>query len=278
MSSEQSMSNTIASDMGSGRVPAIKKLGFYANWGPQAWIDMWMSNNMLVKKGMLVISHTYLPILRLCADPEQIDRDYQAIRARREETKLLDSPREKWRKRYGNFVRECEWSLLEIRKHYSQKQYEDIVVGTNVAIAKETSADFLDMMNSMSDKKPDKKPKKTKAKSSSSDSKKPSRWSTFLFETFNPAHWLTGPASVTHFDPDNGLTIMEIPDCGWHTCAKAESLPNPDALPQEGCLLICKGAFEDLFHGAGGGLKMEFDPHLPETSCTVRMSWQVDQG
>ena len=26
----------------------------------------------------------------------------------------------------------------------------------------------------------------------------------------------------------------------------------------------------------GGGLKMEFEPHLPETSCTVRMSWQTD--
>ena len=25
----------------------------------------------------------------------------------------------------------------------------------------------------------------------------------------------------------------------------------------------------------GGGLKMEFEPHLPETSCTVRMTWQT---
>ena len=32
---------------------------------------------------------------------------------------------------------------------------------------------------------------------------------------------------------------------------------------------------EALFNGAGGGLKMEFDPHLPQTSCTVRMSWQT---
>ena len=26
------------------------------------------------------------------------------------------------------------------------------------------------------------------------------------------------------------------------------------------------------------GLKMEFDPHLPETSCTVRMSWETSQS
>ncbi|EEB80510.1 hypothetical protein GPB2148_3328 [marine gamma proteobacterium HTCC2148] len=47
-------------------------------------------------------------------------------------------------------------------------------------------------------------------------------------------------------------------------------------MPEEGCLNICKGPFEALFNGEGGGLKMEFDPHLPETSCTVRMSWATD--
>jgi hypothetical protein len=25
-----------------------------------------------------------------------------------------------------------------------------------------------------------------------------------------------------------------------------------------------------------GGLKMQFEQHLPETSCTVTMSWKVD--
>ncbi|WP_101758029.1 hypothetical protein [Oceanicoccus sp. KOV_DT_Chl] len=261
----------IASDKPDNHANLPKKSGLYANWGPQAWIDMWMSNSMLVKKGMNIISHTYLPILRLTAgDKEQIDRDYGLIRARRETVHFFDSPREKWRKRYGNFVRECEWCLLELRKYYSQKQYEEIVIGTNVDIGKETSADFIAMMKSMSDKNKGKKTKRSK-----DGSTKPGRWSTFLFETFNPAHWLTGPASITEFDPANGLTVMEIPDCGWHTCAKAESLPNPGALPQEGCLLICKGPFEAMFNGEGGGLKMEFDPHLPETSCTVRMSWDA---
>ena len=75
-------------------------------------------------------------------------------------------------------------------------------------------------------------------------------------------------------DPANGVAVMEVPDCAWHVCPAAESLPDPNALPEEGCLLICKGAFEALFDGRDGGLRMEFDPHLPETSCTVRMTWQ----
>jgi hypothetical protein len=62
----------------------------------------------------------------------------------------------------------------------------------------------------------------------------------------------------------------------WHICAAAKSLPNPDALPEQGCLLICKGAFEKLFNGKDGGLSVEFDPHLPETSCTVRMNWETE--
>jgi len=102
----------IASDQGSGRVAAVKKFGFYYNWGPQAWIDMWMSNSMLVKKAMPLISHTFVPILRLSGDKEQVDRDYAEIKSRRERIKWSDSPREKWRKRYGNFVREVEWALL----------------------------------------------------------------------------------------------------------------------------------------------------------------------
>ena len=260
----------IASDRGAGRMPPGQQGGWYYHWGPQAWIDMWMSNSMLVKKAMPIVSHTFVPILRLSGDKTQIDQDYTEIKSRRETIRWHDSPREKWRKRYGNFVREVEWALLELRKYFNQQQYEDIVIGTSVALSHENSPEFLKMMNSMSEKNKSRKPRR----GTTVGPQKPGRWSTFLFETFNPAHWLTGPATITEYDPANGLTVMEIPDCGWHTCGPRDRLPNPDALPEEGCLHICKGPFEALFNGEGGGLKMEFDPHLPETSCTVRMSWQ----
>ena len=51
------------------------------------------------------------------------------------------------------------------------------------------------------------------------------------------------------YDPANGLTVMYIPECGWHTCGPQDRLPNPNALPEEGCLHICKGPFEALFKG-----------------------------
>jgi hypothetical protein len=54
----------------------VKQGGIVYEWGPQAWIDMWISNTMWVKKAMPIISHTFIPILRLTADTEQIDLDY----------------------------------------------------------------------------------------------------------------------------------------------------------------------------------------------------------
>ena len=47
--------------------------------------------------------------------------------------------------------------MLELRKHYSQKQCEEIVIGTCVSTAEETTADFIEMINSMSGKNKNKR-------------------------------------------------------------------------------------------------------------------------
>ena len=241
--------------------------GLLYHWGPQAWIDMVMSKRMLVDRGGPMVPYTFLPILRLSGDPEQIDRDWEEIKGRREKVRLTDSPRERWRKRYGNFVREIEWALLELRKHFTQEQYERIVVGTSVALAHENSTDFIEMMNSMTEQS-------ASATPDADGSTEPGRWQKLMFEMFNPAGFLTGPAEITEYDPGRGEVTMFIPDCAWHVCGAQESLPNPDKLPEEGCLLICKGAFEELFNGEDSGLSIRFEPDLPETSCTARMSWK----
>ncbi len=246
--------------------------GLLYKWGPQAWIDMVMSKRMLVDRAGPLVPYTFLPILRMSADPEEIDRGWAEIKTRRERIRLFDSPRERWRKRYGNFVREVEWALLELRKHFSQEQYESIVVGTAAALGRENSAEFFDMMDGMA-KEPAEKTKK-KTKRARDGSTEPTWLQTLMFDMFNPAGFLTGPAKITEYDPAGGKVTMYIPDCAWHVCGRREDLPNPDKLPEEGCLLICKGAFEALMNGEDTALKMEFEPHLPETACTARMSWK----
>ena len=63
---------------------------------------------------MLIINHTFVPILRLsCNDRNKPEADYLELKSRRETIKLAKAPREKWRKRYGNLIREM-WALLEL--------------------------------------------------------------------------------------------------------------------------------------------------------------------
>ena len=70
--------SVIATDQSPARAPA--RTGFLYQWGPQAWIDMWMSKKMLVDKAMPIVSHSLLPILRLSGDKDEIDAGYREIR------------------------------------------------------------------------------------------------------------------------------------------------------------------------------------------------------
>ncbi len=269
MQSDTIAESEVAQPEGTRTAPVAKR-GLLYHWGPQAWIDMVMSHFMLVRQGTTTLTYTFVPLLRITADAERIDREWKEIKLLREKMRLLDSPRERWRKAYGNFVREFEWVLLELRQHFTAEEYEEIVIGTVTALAYENSSRFLEGMNSMADQPPPKKAELTDGPNEMG------RLQKLMLDMFNPAGFLTGPAEITEFDPANGRTTMEVPDCAWHICAAQETLPNPNALPEQGCLLICKGAFEKIFDGKDGGLKMEFDPHLPQTSCTVYMSWKTD--
>ncbi|MEZ5568019.1 MAG: hypothetical protein R3E54_06735 [Halioglobus sp.] len=87
----------------------------------------------------------------------------------------------KWRKRYGNFVREVEWALLE-RQHFNQQQYEEIVDRAPlVVLSYETSGD-LKMMNSMSEKKQ----KQEATESGSAGPTEPAAGSTFCLKPSIP--------------------------------------------------------------------------------------------
>ncbi len=177
-------SNPAAS--GNASVAPARKPGLLYNWGPQAWIDMIMSRQMIVKRAWPLIPYTFLPILRLTTDAARIDREWIDMRSRREQVRWFDSPRERWRKSYGSFVREAEWALLELRKHFTPAQYEDIVVGTSVALAHENSQGFLAMMNSLTDTKPS-------HEAAAGGPKKPAGLQKLAFEMFNPAASSPGP-------------------------------------------------------------------------------------
>ncbi|MCZ7530188.1 MAG: hypothetical protein M5U31_07455 [Acidimicrobiia bacterium] len=242
--------------------------GLSYNYGLQAIIDMAMSQRMIAERGGPMVQFTLVPMIRIAADdPAEVDRAYLDICSRREKIRLWDSPRERWRKNYGNFVREMEWALLELRKYFTQEQYEEIVVGTGAALARQGSQKEIDFLNKQAQKA------EAERQRNPGKQQKNTRLRELLLKIFDPGRFsafLVGESEITEMDPDAGTAVMEVPNCAWHTCGDPDSLPNPDALPEQGCLLICKGVFERVFDGSEG-IKMEFDPHLPETSCTIRI-------
>lgn len=262
---------TVAEKTKSAPASTARRKGFAYNYGLQAIIDMWMCERMVAERGAQVVKLTYLPMIRVAADdPDQVMRDYARVLERRERIRFWNSPRERWRKNYGNFVRESEWALLELRKYFTQGQYEEIVVGTGAAFARLDSQKEIDFMNAGA--------RKAKAKRDSrapGNPPGPGVLQRTLSKVLDPgrfAGFLVGESEISEIDVEAGTSVMEVPNCAWHSCPDPASLPNPDALPEQGCLLICKGVFERVFDGADG-IKMEFDPHLPEPSCTIRISF-----
>jgi hypothetical protein len=243
-----------------------QRRGLIYNWGPQALIDMMMSKKMIAGRGGPMVQFTFVPMIRIASsDPEAVDRAYLEIRSRREKVRFFDSPRTRWRKYYGNFVREIEWALLELRPYFSQAQYEEIVIGSGAALARQDSQREIDALDNAA--------RKSRAEREQSPGRR-HRMKELVAKIVDPgrfAAFLVGDSEITEMDTATGTAVMEVPNCAWHTCADPSTLPNPNALPEQGCLLICKGVFERVF-SSPDGVRMEFDPHLPETSCTIRLS------
>ena len=91
------------------------------------------------------------------------------------------------------------------------------------------------------------------------------RMTVFMFEkVFNMTGWLAGDVKVHEVDLREGMMVMEYTDCHMLRA------PRLKKLPEESCLLACKGACEKLFEQ--GPLRMTLDTRLPETNCEVRMT------
>ncbi len=251
-----------------GATPGAYPEGFRHSWGLQAIIDMLMARRMMAERGDLTVKMTLLPILRVTAeDPEEIENGYLDVRARRERVRPWDSPRERWRKWYGNFVREIEWALLELRKNITPAQYEELVVGTLATLARIDSGREIAWLN--------RQVRRSRSKRGQGPPEEPGAIGRLALGVLDPSRFtgfLVGESEITEIDPAAGTATMEVPNCAWHTCPDPDSLPIPGALPEQGCLLVCKGLFERVFDGSEG-VQMLFDPHLPETSCTIRVSF-----
>lgn len=243
-------------------------------WNLQAWLDFIMAKILLGRVGD-VIPKTYMPILRLvCEDPEKADVEYAHVVSKREKVRLFDSPREKWRKIYGGYVRELEWVYGELRKCFPAQEYQDLVIDIMARtirywlgallpqIEKATrpkSADGSEINPHAPGQEPSWLARKMAEGMEKSINGPIGKW---FLANLNPANFMVGPVEMS-MQP-HGELEMFIPRCWMHTA------PSEGHTHDQACVQGCKGACERVF-GPGTMAHMVFEPHLPDYSCTLRI-------
>ncbi|UGT44073.1 hypothetical protein LTV02_12090 [Nocardia yamanashiensis] len=206
--------------------------------------DDLIMRSMLTKVGD-VPEGVLLPVLRVVADDRAaVDAAWTAVAAGRTGNRLLEGPRWSWKRRYGQFVRELEWTSTELTKVLPAEEVTDLV------------ADAVSL--------------------------RLRRWLRYLLPAFGSvrlvprrlypavmdagvsvATFLVGPIHRVGEEAD-GTLVYEIPECAMHT-----SVSSPQAQVNS-CLMGCKAACERVFD-AHSAMPLEFDPHLPGLSCTLRV-------
>ena len=245
----------------------------WQRWNLQAWLDFAMVRILMGRVGD-VIPKTYMPILRLvCEDPAKADADYARVIGMREPVRLLDSPREKWRKLYGSYIRELEWVYGELRQHFPAREYQDLVIDIMARTIRDWLGTILPQIEKATRKPtadgPDVDPslgrkhswlaRKMAAGMEKSINGPVGKW---FLNNVNPAGFMVGPVEMS-MQP-NGELEMYIPRCWMHTA------PCEGQTHDQACVQGCKGACERVF-GPGTMAHMMFEPHLPEYSCTLRI-------
>jgi hypothetical protein len=250
-------------------------------WNPQAWVDYFMIKVMMNRVGD-VIPKTYVPILRLVSeDSGKVDDGYRRVVAVREPIRAFDSPRDRWRKMYGSYIRELEWVYGELQGIFPKHEYEELVVD----IMARTIRDALGAMLPSVEKST--RTADRAAHDPHAPGRQPSivaRWAARTFERvmngaigrwmmthMNPVNAIVGPVEMKLLP--GGRLQMYIPRCWMHTA------PGDGKTQDQTCLLGCKGACERVF-GPQSVAPMLFEPELPDFACTltVKMGGGAQQG
>lgn len=235
------------------------------HWSLQAWLDFAMAK-ILVRRVSDVIPKTYMPILRLVSDdPAKADADYAAVLALREPVGFFDSPREKWRKIYGSYIRELDWVFGELREHFPAAEYQELVIDIMARRIRDWLGALLPTLEASTRSRaaglgmhaPGQKPSRTARAMERAINGRIGRW---LMSRLNPASFMVGPVEM-EMQPGGELK-MSIPRCWMHTA------PCDGRTQDQACVQACKGACERVF-GADSIAPMIFEPHLPDYSCTI---------
>jgi len=226
---------------------------FREQYGMKAWWAAFVIHSEMKHMGGL-IEETYLPILRLMyEDPERVQRDWEAVKAERNAVRRLDSPYARWKKTYGNFVRELEWAFGELEPRMSEPDFEDLVVYTMCG----RLDSWVGWMKTLLRRLDRRTPGGIAAATRGSSAAKASARSMAMMAP------IVGDIEIR--GSEDGVMVCYIPDCAMHKVVS-------DSAPQtRACLYGCKAACE-AFMGPEDPMSIHFEPNLPAFDCVMRVS------
>ncbi len=236
--------------------------GLQAIWDPRAVRGIVGGMDYLVPQ-------TLMPVLRLVSgDPAGVDRSYAAVLAQREPTRRFDSPRERWRKGYGRFVRELEWASQQLKTHLSDEEYRALVSGAVARAIEQWAGALKPKFAQLFEVQTGEKVRSRSARLKELERKLTKLISQNMFKHFNAVSFMVGPMQIRQIDVEGGYMEAYIPECAMHMVVGTGK-------PQEeACVVSCKGGTELAF-GKDSPLRIELEPHLPGLSCTMRAYWDV---
>lgn len=222
------------------------------HYGARAWwAAIAIRSEMRHLGGM--IDQTYLPILRLVAeDAKRVEIDWSGVKERRRPIRFFDSPHTRWKKTYGNFVRELEWAYRELHGYLSEPDFEDLVVSTMGYRLDSWIGWTKRLLRRLDARAPG-------GLGASFDRPEVARMNAKFMAVASP---IVGEIEV--LGVENGVVVCYIPDCAMHKVVS-------DTEPQTyACLYGCKAACE-AFMGPDDPMTIHFEPNLPAFDCLMRV-------
>ncbi len=246
-------------------------------WGAQAQWDAWAVESLLTHVGH-VVPHTLLPVLRMTSgEPERVDRAYAALKAQTGDDPITrESPRARWRRHYGGFVREIEWATGELVQQLAEAEVERLVVdevsrGVEAWLSA-VKPGFASLYAKDHGRQGDAyslRARLGRVIEQRLGAGAGKHLASHLFDPFNVVSFMVGEIEVESFDAAGSLQL-HIPACSYHTVAGSGQ-------PQtRGCLWVCKAACERVF-GVDAPITLHFEPQLPLLSCRMRMTWDPER-
>ncbi|MCG8671504.1 MAG: hypothetical protein MI867_19015 [Pseudomonadales bacterium] len=235
---------------------------FNQDYGAHAWWDWWVLSSMLKSVGD-VPRHTYYPVLRMMVDdPEALEKEYQQVLQSLADVHWYDSPRVKWRKSYGNFVRELEFVLTGLKPKLSEEDFQTLVVKT----VSERLNNWIGFIKPAMAKAGGIIPRFMLAGADADSSGLKALYEGNYGEQFTwvvqLATFLVGPMETSL--ESEGVLKVHIPECAMHTTV------SPDQAQVFSCLYACKAACE-AFLDEDSPMQLTFEPNIPELNCTMRV-------